>query len=148
MRFGRQTFLNPPSSDDSGYVKFSIRPREAYRDRASRKRYTPAGHQVTWQIADCNEKIFLEFGYGGMLDTQHYATEEHEVREMLTKIKARRAKMRKFVKAVTDAAEVYFKALDHDEQTMLDYLDNKKSYEKDKAYACAAADRALADRES
>ena len=50
--WGKQGFLNEPSSDDSGWFKFSVRPAS---------RVGEIGYSFAFYIADCGEKISLDF---------------------------------------------------------------------------------------
>ena len=129
MRFGIQKFLNPSSSSDSGYVKFSILPRSR---RGDQKRWIVTGHSVTWQMADCSEKIYLDFGYGINLDGLEYRTPIEDAKRGLTEIKDRRKKMKVFLDAVNRAGQAYLSALDEDEAKINKYIDDKRAVDKER----------------
>lgn len=127
MRFGIQRFLNPVDSADSGYVKLSIRPKSD--DYNLDEGYVNAGHSVTWQVADCSEKVYLEFSYGGRLDFGHFQHTIKNVRSMLSDIKKKRAKMKRFLDAVNKVGNKYLEALDADEALMLEYIKKKREFD-------------------
>lgn len=122
MKYGLQRFLNPPDSPDSGFMKLSIKPREKH---GYDKSYKAIGHSVTYQLADCGERIFLEFGFGGIFNVETYST---DAAETLTSMRAKRKKMVGFVEAINKFAEKYLAALDKDEVALLEYIEKQKEY--------------------
>ena len=121
MKWGRQAFLNPASSEDSGWYKFSIRPRRSGRTKASLKNL---GHSITFQIADCSNKIYLDMDWSGLYyahlkDEELHTVSLSHVDEGLEDIKERRVKVRKFAEAIRQAAEKIEEALDLDEKEVL-----------------------------
>lgn len=120
MKFGVQRFLNPVDSADSGFMKLSLKPRSK---RGYDKSYKAIGHSVTYQLADCGERIFLEFGYGGIFNIQTYAD---DITEHLATLRAKRKKMQGMMDALNKFADKYYAALDADEAAMLDYIQKQK----------------------
>ena len=122
MKFGIQKFLNPVDSPDSGFIKLSIVPRN---QRGYDKSFKAIGHSVTYQLADCGERIFLEFGWGGIFNVEHYNS---DLTEPLSTLRAKRKKMAGFVDAINKFADRYNAALDADEAAMLEYIRKQKEY--------------------
>ena len=119
MKFGVQTFLNPVDSVDSGYIKFSIMP-NGYGE-AERKKYF--GHTITWQIADCSKKVYLEFDGWHGYDHSGKGLSKHSVRSRLKTLRGRRKKLQLFVDSVNSMAEKVFQAMDEDEAFFQAVLD-------------------------
>lgn len=137
MKFGIQKFLNPADSNDSGYLKLSIRPREGMR----RGTQSNAGHSVTYQLADCSDRIYLDFSYGGSVDFESFSTSTEEVKRMKRSMNKRRRKMQLFVDAINKFADKYFEAMDEDEAVMDDYLAKVKGVEGARKRAKAEAEK-------
>jgi hypothetical protein len=126
MKFGIQRFLNPVDSTDSGFMKLSLVPRSK---REYDKDYKAIGHSVTYQLADCGERIFLEFGWGGIFDIRTYSS---NMTEYLSTLRAKRKKMQGMVDAINKFADKYYAALDADEAAMLDYIEKQKEFRANK----------------
>lgn len=122
MKFGIQRFLNPVDSPDSGFMKLSIRPRSKSGYGSD---YKAIGHSVTFQLADCGERIFLEFGFGGIFNVKEFNT---EAAESLASMRAKRKKMLGFVEAINKFSNKYLEALDKDEAALLEYIEKQKEH--------------------
>lgn len=98
--FGRQAFLNPYGSYDSGYYKMSLKKSDEKPGRVS----------VFYRIADCSQMIELDFGTNGVKVHGVDLTKTDIpalVKSEIAFIKERRKKMAKFAKAVADFAAAY-----------------------------------------
>lgn len=132
MKFGIQRFLNPVDSSDSGFMKLSLRPRDHGMRRPKSKEIRYIGHSVTYQLADCGERIYLEFSYGDYVNIKNYSTDTDAVKEQLSDLRGKRKKMKGMMDAMNRFADRYYQALDTDEAALLQYLEDKKAYEEAK----------------
>jgi len=76
-------------------------------------------------LADCGDRIFLEFGFGGIFDVDEYKT---DATETLASLRAKRKKMAGMVAAINKFADKYNEALDKDEALLLEYIQKQKEY--------------------
>lgn len=114
-KWSRQGFLNSADSNDDGWFKFSIRPKkDAYR----------IGMGIQYIIADCSNKIYLEFepdyvalsDDGGVKDLP-------DAFEALKSVDTRRKKIQRLAGAVAQSAEKIEEALSDYEVKLLDAID-------------------------
>lgn len=122
-KWSKQGFLNPASSNDDGWYKFSIRPGEIER---------VIGFNVQYIIADCGNKIYLEFDpiniyldANGGLDTK---TNKAFAKKAIKDANERIKKIRKFTEAVVESeAEITAALRDYIDQVQeaLDKTDRK-----------------------
>jgi|SRR6476469_4488408 len=121
MKFGIQKFLNPVHSQDSGYIKFSVRP-NGDGEEVDKARYF--GHTVLWQMADCSEYIKLDFdGWHFYHFNDKGPPSKSRLNESLSTIKDRRKKLHLFVDSVNKMADKVFQAMDQDEATFKKMLE-------------------------
>jgi len=121
MKWGTQGFLNDVDSEDSGWYKFSIRSRREGRKKANSKDF---GHSITFQIADCSQKIYLDMHWSGLFYSHMNDISRIElgpIDEALSNIRARRKKIKKFAAAVAKAAVKIEESLDIDEAEVLEF---------------------------
>jgi len=96
-KWSKQGFFNDADSNDSGFYKFSIRPRDnEWRNEI--------GFSTIFKMADCSERINLEFGPPSVYVRPDGGVERlGEAKRALTKLKARRKK----VKILREAINMY-----------------------------------------
>lgn len=118
-KWAKQGFLNPADSNDDGWYKFSIRPKnETYSGGGS------IGCSIQYIISDCSNKIYLEF-------EPNYITLRHDggansivdAKRSLKSVAVRRKKIRDFAKAVAQSAEKIEQALDAHEASVLNAIE-------------------------
>lgn len=138
MRWGIQGFLNDVDSEDSGWYKFSVLPRST--SRRNKKSKYDFGHSVTFQIADCSQKIYLDMDWNGLYFSHLSEDNLHQVDlptidSALKKLKQRRKKIAKFVDAVNRAGEKIAEMLDSDYDAVLEFrekvVQSKKAKERE-----------------
>lgn len=112
--WGKQGFLNAPDDDDSGWYKFSVRPS---------KRAGDIGYSYVFYLADCHEKISLDFwttksprGEDGEYKKSHLLETRDDVKKRLKKVRLLReaviAAMDKFEEALLDTDKQVQEELD------------------------------------
>jgi hypothetical protein len=100
--YSRQAFLNPASSEDSGNYKFSLQKKDEIPGRVT----------VIYRIADCSQHIELDFSVWGIRDPDDpEKVTPAKIKSTIDFLEERRAKMRKWAKAVAEFAEKYDDAL-------------------------------------
>jgi hypothetical protein len=109
--YGRQGFLNPADSEDSGYFKFSLKKRDEKPGRVT----------VVYRIADCSQNIELDFSVWGLNKPDEDDAPE-KASDIIKMLEARRKKMRKFADAVATFAAKYDEALDLARADLEEYL--------------------------
>lgn len=109
--FGSQGFLNPPSSADSGWWKFSVR-RSTKKDAVGRV-------NAVVLIADCSSRADLNFEVWGISKGKFT---KDDVRLSLKDVKLKRAKIEKFRKAVNSMADALLVAYEESEAELNDLL--------------------------
>lgn len=112
--WGKQAFLNPVSSVDSGYIKFSIK-----RKDSKEKKNDVHPYSIKFRIADCSEHIELDF------DINSYCYGDvtaEDYRKMLGEIKQRRAKAALLADSVRQFAEKLNETYDEAEEAIVGRL--------------------------
>lgn len=106
-KWSKQGFLNGADSNDSGWFKFSIRPRtDDYGD-------SHRGFSVVCKIADCSEQIHLDFAPESLyVDAYGRPDSLKRAARVKTSIANRRKKIALFAAAVQTFADKYNEALD------------------------------------
>lgn len=119
-----QKFLNPASSNDDGWFKFSIRPNSDSRRRKGPARRHPS---IQFIISDCSNKIYLEFEPETIyLDGDELISKTSKKRT-LDSIKARRKKIHLFADSIETARWKIVEALDEFE----DYVEGLDTNDSD-----------------
>ena len=120
IKWSKQGFLNPASSNDDGWFKFSIRPKF--------NKWGNKGLDIQYIISDCSNKIYLEFGPDNVyLDSAGGLNDLSGAKSALASIKTRRKKIRLFASAVAQSAEKIEAALDAYEEQILTLIENHKN---------------------
>lgn len=102
-KWGKQGFLNPATSNDDGWYKFSIRPK--IRDNRLEL-------NIQYIISDCSNKVYLEFEPNWVrLESDGTVVDYSEAKETLKETAERIKKIRKFSAAVAESAERIEQAL-------------------------------------
>lgn len=113
--WSKQGFLNPASSNDDGWYKFSVRPGKG-------SRYIDMS--IQYIISDCSNKAYLEFSPSSVaINDDGSVMRKSDAKEAIVDAKERIKKIRKFNNAVAESAVKIEDALEQfiaDVETALD----------------------------
>jgi hypothetical protein len=117
--WSKQGFLNPASSNDDGWYKFSIRPDT---------RKSVISVDIQYIIADCSNKSYLDFGSENVyLNDDGTINNRSQAKRAIKDAKARIKKIQKFNKVVAESAVAIEQSLEQFIADVETALDNDKA---------------------